>query len=189
MECFAASGFLIDKSESLISASVVQNSVLGVRAVLLKRFDFNSTDKRMTVIADVQKNGVRETFVFTKGAPETLWSAFANPPESYRDVYRRHMSMGKRVLALGFKKIRLTDPNLSRKQAECDLRFLGFLVFDCELKLESKRVITELRHCDYKLTMITGDSPQTAIDVASRCNFIDQNREFLILEAEEGLRR
>ena len=51
---------------------------------------------------------------------------------------------------------------------EKDLHFSGFLIFDCDLKPDSKSVMKELVASQHKVVMITGDSPYTACEVARR---------------------
>ena len=55
-----------------------------------------------------------------------------------------------------------------RSKVESGLTFAGFLLFDCDLKADSKSVIRELRNSNHRVIMITGDSAYTAADVASK---------------------
>jgi magnesium-transporting ATPase (P-type) len=82
-----------------------------------------------------------------------------------------HMSKGKRVLALAYKKLAATK-NINRDAMESQLIFAGFLVFDCDLKPDSKSVVKELMSSNHKVVMITGDSTFTAIDVAKRLGML-----------------
>ena len=85
-------------------------------------------------------------YAFTKGAPEVLSDLLAVKPNYYDAVSKYHMCRGKRVLALAhrvFEKGEMTATNLrgwSRAKVEERLTFIGFLVFDCNLKADSKSV-------------------------------------------------
>ena len=86
------------------------------------------------------------------------------------------MTRGKRVLALAYRKVQSTSQQKTlqdlrdtpRSKIESGLTFAGFLVFDCDLKVDSKSVIRELISSDHKVIMITGDSAYTAADVAAK---------------------
>ena len=120
-----------------------------------------------------QKAGL---FVFTKGAPEILVDHMINIPAFYHETYIHHMTRGKRVLSLAYRKVSNDNPTLAleelrdspRSKVETNLTFAGFLIFDCDLKADSKSVIRELRNSDHKVIMITGDSAYTAADVATK---------------------
>lgn len=157
-----------------------------------QKFAFNSTDKRMSVIAECLPSmqassgpsSSREVqqqpnlWVFTKGAPEVLEGLLSEVPAFYRSTYVYHMSRGKRVLALAARKVvtvssPATGPTsssaknssssssssssrvvssssvsaassavkglrgwqpLSRNEAERSLQFVGFVIFDCDMK-------------------------------------------------------
>ena len=132
----------------------------------------------MSVIAECSIPSKAETglFVFVKGAPEVLAAHLSEIPPFYQETYVHHMTRGKRVLAMAYRQV--FSANMSRAQqdlrdsprskAESGLTFAGFLLFDCDLKADSKSVIRELRSSDHKVIMITGDSSYTAADVAAK---------------------
>ena len=156
---------------------------------ILRRFAFTSRLKRMTVLAsDIDATGT--VWALTKGAPETV-REFLRPgtvPPNYDAVYRRHMGMGQRVLALAYRRMEGPWPSppassggggkksggggWSRPEAERDLTFGGFLVLDCPLKADSRRVIGELRSSGHECVMITGDAVLTAAEVARSVGII-----------------
>jgi cation-transporting ATPase 13A1 len=148
----------------------------------------------MSVISEIQyqlNDSKSETLLLiTKGAPEVIMSLLIEIPSDYKQIYLYHMAKGKRVLALACKKLSYSvlhesnQPHLkSREQMENKLIFLGFLVFDCELKPDSKSVIRELKDAKHQLIMITGDSPHTAADVATRLGMIPSDKSTLILQS------
>lgn len=146
------------------------------------RFAFTSKLKRMTVIATDLSN--KKTFSLSKGAPETLKKLFdaSSVPESYDSVSRYHMSLGQRVLAMGYKELgsKFTISSLKkrgREVAESNLIFAGFLVLDCPLKPDSRKVIKELRSTGHDVVMITGDAVLTAAEVARQVGIIDKSKK------------
>lgn len=158
------------------------------RAAPLKihqRFHFNSTLKRMSVIASHKLDMSNENvYICTaKGAPEFMRSLFKEVPNNYDDIYLQMSRLGARVLALGYKSIgQLTHQQLSelkREDVEQGLMFAGFILISCPLKPDSKAVASELIESGHRLVMITGDGALTACHVASVLNFIQ--KEVLIL--------
>ena len=130
----------------------------------------------MTVIA--QDLGGKEVYALSKGAPEAL-KTLMDPksiPDSYGSVSNYHMGLGQRVLALAYKKMANPSSKLwlkeGRQSVERNLIFAGFLVLDCPLKPDSKKVIKELRNSGHHTVMITGDAIQTAAEVARQVGII-----------------
>jgi cation-transporting ATPase 13A1 len=70
-----------------------------------------------------------------------------------------------------------TATKLTRQEAECDLLFAGFLVFDSDLKADSKGVIKELQGAKQNVVMITGDSVYTAVSVGKRLMIIERSKK------------
>ncbi len=122
------------------------------------------------------------TYIFCKGAPEIIQPYLRTVPEHYTKAYQYHMQAGKRVLALAYKLLPNNNTmKLSREQAEKDLYFAGFLIFDCDLKADSKSVIKELKSSSHRVVMITGDSVYTAANVGKRLTIVDSQRTALVL--------
>lgn len=159
-----------------------------------QRFHFNSTLKRMSVVASYREDMSNDNvYICTaKGAPEFMRPLLKELPEDYDEVYLQMSRMGARVLALGYKTLgHLTHTDLQqlkREDVETDLMFAGFILISCPLKPDSKAVSMELKDSGHRLVMITGDGALTACHVASELSFITQ--EALILTktiTEKGL--
>nr|NVI71675.1 putative cation-transporting ATPase 13A1 [Cucujiformia] len=144
---------------------------------IFNRFHFSSSLKRMSVIAGYTPSGTTDTIYISavKGAPETLRPKFKNIPERYDEVYLELSRRGARVLALGTKEFgKLLSQELrdiTREDAEIDLKFAGFVIISCPLKNDSRAVIRELQNASHKVVMITGDNPLTACHVSKELKF------------------
>lgn len=149
------------------------------------RFHFNSTLKRMSVIASYKMDMSNENIYIStaKGAPEFMRPLLREVPADYDEIYLQMSRLGARVLALGYKTLgQLSHQELSelkREDVEKDLMFAGFVLISCPLKPDSKAVSTELMESGHRLVMITGDGALTACHVANVLKFI--NKEVLIL--------
>jgi cation-transporting ATPase 13A3/4/5 len=100
-------------------------------------------------------------------------------------MYSHH---GYRVLAIAYKSIENTD--VPREEAECNLNFLGFIVFENKLKPGTTTVINTLSKAKIRQIMCTGDNLLTSISVARQCSLVSQNHKtfvprFLIGQSHE----
>ncbi len=63
---------------------------------------------------------------------------------------------------------------MSRYEAESDLVFVGFIIFENKLKPSTAGVLRELNDARIRNVMCTGDNILTAISVARECSLIDR---------------
>lgn len=75
---------------------------------------------------------------------------------------------------------------LTREEAESNLEFLGFIIFENKLKPSTSRVIMELSQAGIRNIMCTGDNILTAISVAKECTMIDSDETCFIPHLIEG---
>jgi len=110
----------------------------------------------------------------------------SNVPEHYKDTYTHHMNKGKRVLAIACKAITPISTGDYTRDVESNLSFIGFMVFDCALKPDSKSVINELIAANYKLVMITGD--RYSIATHSLTHSLTYSLTHLLSQSQHGSR-
>ncbi|KAI5451460.1 putative cation-transporting ATPase 1 [Naganishia albida] len=152
-----------------------------------RRFQFSSAMKRMSTLSYATDKSGKRLLASVKGAPETLKSMFSQLPEGYDDTYKYFTRRGSRVLALGWKIMKIDQgqiTHVSRDQVESDLTFAGFLVFHCPLKPDAVQSLKMLADSSHRCIMITGDNPLTACHVAQDVEIVD--REVMILDVKEG---
>ena len=191
---------VIEMDGSKNSLSPVSGSIR-----ILHRFAFSSTLRRMSVLAvdnkevDSNTNGNNTLFALTKGSPETIMPLL--DPKSYdsaeyTQLYKRQMSLGRRVLALAYRNLGKNNASslekwkTSRDKVEMNLVFGGLLIMDSPLKADTSRIIKELRAGQQNTVMVTGDAALTAAEVARRVGIIDaeENLTYELVHSDKGFR-
>lgn len=168
-----ASGFSLGGVDGTVAMSIERKVQLKIK----HRYPFSSALKRMSVVVESKNSNNNEdkTYLFTKGAPEIIANLIDNLPLHYKSTYLFHMNKGKRVLTIAYKEINIDTSNTTRVALETGLKFAGFLIFDCDLKVDSKSVIRDLKGSNHKVIMITGDSAYTAADVAKKLGMLKKD--------------
>jgi len=111
-------------------------------------------------------------------------------PFDYDEILDYYTHHGYRVIALAAKSL----PNLSSKraqrlkraEAESDLVFLGFIVFENKLKPSTPGVLAQLREARIRTVMCTGDNILTAISVARECELVSKDGYVFVPHFREG---
>ena len=143
-----------------------------------KSFEFVPQLRRASVI--VHQNGAADAAVYVKGAPECM-REICRPdsfPADFDDLLSHYTHRGFRVIGCATKKIK--NPNwtrlmqMSRREAESDLEFIGFIVFENKVKDATTGIIDELNEANIRSVMCTGDNILTAVSVARECHLIDR---------------
>jgi cation-transporting ATPase 13A3/4/5 len=150
------------------------------KLTIKKRFEFSSKFQANSVIVKNHLDGSYRFFI--KGAPEKIiqFCISETLPDSLSEQLLNHTQTGYRVLACATKPIPERDDYESeeeREKYECDLIFLGLVVFRNKLKRDTKHIISKLKGSSINLVMATGDNPFTSISVARECGLIDRNKE------------
>lgn len=111
-------------------------------------------------------------------------------PTDYDDYLSYYTHKGYRVIACATKQERklswMKVQKLTRAEAESDLEFLGFIIFENKLKPSTSRVISELNQASIRNIMCTGDNILTAVSVARECKMIGSDEACFIPHFVEG---
>lgn len=75
---------------------------------------------------------------------------------------------------------------MSRQEAESQLDFVGFIIFENKLKPATAGVLLELRKSNIGTTMVTGDNILTAISVGRECGLIPKNSHCFVPRFAQG---
>lgn len=140
---------------------------------ILKEFEFIASLRRMSVLVEKDQN----KHVFTKGAPEVI-AEICDPttlPSNFEDLLHKYTHGGFRVIACASKTLstRKDIKHMERADAERDMQFTGFIVFENKLKTSTKATLKDLRAAEIRTIMCTGDNVLTAISVGRDSELID----------------
>ena len=112
-------------------------------------------------------------------------------PTDYHELLSFYTHRGFRIIACATKRIETLNwtkvEQMRRQDAESDLDFLGFIIFENKLKPSTTRVIDELTDAGIRKVMCTGDNILTAISVARECNLSDRTAHCFIPHFVDGL--
>jgi cation-transporting ATPase 13A2 len=75
---------------------------------------------------------------------------------------------------------------MKRHEAESDLEFIGFIIFENKLKANTADVLRELEEAGIRKVMCTGDNILTAISVARECRLIDKTAHCFVPHFVKG---
>ena len=157
------------------------------RIRIVQRYAFTSTLKRMSCVIALDHDSGSPLRVVVKGAAEVMEAMFSVVPSHYTACHQSYARQGCRVLALGYRVLKLRDNaaerkvarELKREDVEKGLTFAGFLVLQCPLKPDSADVIRHLMDSSHEVVMITGDNTLTACSVARQLSIV--TRDVVIL--------
>ncbi|KAL8831560.1 MAG: hypothetical protein Q9191_000803 [Dirinaria sp. TL-2023a] len=184
-------------SEYDINDPTEPSSYSPIELRVLKNFEFVTQLRRASVIVrEAQDSGGA---VYVKGAPECmvdicnpasctyileaqlsipLITTISTVPTDYEDLLAFYTHRGFRVIACATKRFQKLTPKMVKKvkrsDAEKDLEFIGFIIFENKLKPSSEGVIKELHEANIRQIMCTGDNILTAICVARESSLIDR---------------
>lgn len=153
---------------------------------LVEEFAFDPKSKTMSVVWKAGK----ETFVHTKGAPESILARSSHivtktgthvftqkEKQAVVKAYESFAKDGLRCIALAHKKV--SWKNQGRQSIENDLTFLGFVGISDPPRAEVERAIREADAAGIRTIMITGDNELTAYAIARHIKLIKDGEEVI----------
>ncbi|KAK2029441.1 ATPase [Colletotrichum zoysiae] len=157
---------------------------------VLRSFEFVSQLRRASVI--VRQFGQQSGDIYVKGAPECMREICREDsiPIDYDEQLAYYTHKGYRVIGCATRHIPklswVKAQKMKRHEAEANLEFTGFIIFENKLKSTTASVLAELLASNIGITMVTGDNILTAISVARECNLINKTAHCFIPRFIEG---
>ena len=175
---------------SRFEAGLDETSQTPVELGVLKQFEFSSQLRRASVI--VTQFGANSGEVYLKGAPETMRDVCRPEtfPIDYEELLSHYTHRGFRVIGCATKNMPKMNwvkvQKMSRQDAESNLTFLGFIIFENKLKPSTPGIIRELSLASVQKVMCTGDNILTAISVARECGLVDSSAHCFVPHFADG---
>ncbi|KAF4837814.1 putative cation-transporting ATPase [Colletotrichum tropicale] len=157
---------------------------------VLRSFEFVSQLRRASVV--VRQFGKPSGDIYVKGAPECMREICRADsfPVDYDEQLANYTHKGYRVIGCATRHIPkmswVKAQKMKRHEAESDLEFTGFIIFENKLKPTTASVLTELLDSNISATMVTGDNILTAISVARECNLVNKTAHCFVPRFIEG---
>ena len=169
-----------------------ENEKNSYKLKVIYRSHFESRNQSMSVIV---KNNFNKTIrLYIKGAPEKIIVQCLKDsiPLNYDEVHRKYTLQGFRVLACATKLI--SENTKNEKEIICneeyqnykgnDLIFLGLILFQNKIKLNTKKVLQKLNDEGLFPIISTGDNAFTSISLVKECNLVKNFSKFCILDID-----
>lgn len=200
---------LLNRSPNHILVNTVDNGVCEYE--VLKVLPFDSSRKCMSIV--VRQVGSQEVILYTKGADSSIMAALAPCPKDSEEARLREQTQqqldlyarqGLRVLVMAksiidplefsewwtkHQEIEMSMENRDKRvrdsysQLETNLMLLGATGIEDRLQEGVPETIVALRAAGIAIWVLTGDKPETAINVAYSAKLFQPNMELLRLTA------
>ena len=153
----------------------------------LFRSEFASRFQSMSVI--VQNSIDNSIRLYVKGAPEKIKKDCDKDtlPIDLDKQLQNFTSKGYRVLACSTKLLQNYNPETdTREKIEQEMTFLGLIVFQNQIKKDTKINIEHLESSGCKLVIATGDNVFTTISIAEQCGIFKDEDDLFRIETVDN---
>ena len=153
----------------------------------LYRSEFASRFQSMSVI--IQNSIDNSIRLYVKGAPEKIKKDCDKEtiPIDLDKQLQNFTSKGYRVLACSTKLLQQYNPETdTREKIEKEMTFLGLIVFQNQIKKDTKLIIDHLESSGCKLIIATGDNVFTTISIAEQCGIFKENDDLFRIETVDN---
>ncbi|TFK61578.1 phospholipid-translocating P-type ATPase [Pluteus cervinus] len=177
------------------------------RYTLLRVLEFNSTRKRMSVIMRCPDGRL---ILYCKGADSVIYARLAKDHDPFlKEQTQKDMEAfannGLRTLCISYRYLEEDEyltwsrtyetaiNSIENREEEIDkaneliehsLLVLGATALEDKLQEGVPEAIELLHRAGIKLWILTGDKPQTAIEIAYSCNLLKNDMDLMILSAD-----
>ncbi|EAR86811.2 E1-E2 ATPase family protein (macronuclear) [Tetrahymena thermophila SB210] len=155
---------------------------------VMKMFEFSSEMQSMSCVAyDIK---AQKSYLFLKGAPEKVRDMCQSStiPSNFKYMQNKLSLKGFRLIAMAYKELSSSKEaiDLTREELEQNLRFLGFLILENQLKEDTPEAIQSLKEAQIECKIISGDNPLTTLQTGIECQIVDGNRKVYYIDIENS---
>ena len=143
----------------------------------INKIPFDSDFKYMAKIVDLENS----RYLVVKGAPDKLIDVIKKSNNKFDDIYWQNevsklAKKGKRVVAVAYKNLSKDITKIQHELLDNDLNLVGLVGILDPPKESVIDAILQARNAGVKVKMITGDHPETAVQIARQIKLSDENR-------------
>ena len=143
----------------------------------IDKIPFDSDFKYMAKIVDLENS----RYLVVKGAPDKLIDVIKKSNNEFDDIYWQNevsklAKKGKRVVAVAYKNLSKDITKIQHELLDNDLNLVGLVGILDPPKESVIDAILQARNAGVKVKMITGDHPETAVQIARQIKLSDENR-------------
>ena len=143
----------------------------------INKIPFDSDFKYMAKIVDLENS----RYLVVKGAPDKLIDVIKKSNNKFDDIYWQNevsklAKKGKRVVAVAYKNLSKDITKIQHELLDNDLNLVGLVGILDPPKESVIDAILQARNAGVKVKMITGDHPETAVQIAIQIKLSDENR-------------
>lgn len=144
-----------------------------------EEIDMLPFDSDYRYMAKMVKNSDGDRFVFIKGSPDKLFPmaqaySKAFDVELWSSKVRSLSEQGKRVVAVGYKKVSSETEEITHELLREGVEFLGLAGIVDPPREEVIGALQEMRRAGVEVKMITGDHPITAKTIAEKLRLANE---------------
>ena len=147
----------------------------------INKIPFDSDFKYMAKIVDLENS----RYLVVKGAPDKLIDVIKKSnnkfDDKFDDIYWQNevsklAKKGKRVVAVAYKNLSKDITKIQHELLDNDLNLVGLVGILDPPKESVIDAILQARNAGVKVKIITGDHPETAVQIARQIKLSDENR-------------
>lgn len=150
------------------------------------RFLTNGEGEKNKLQSVLVKNFEKESFILTKGDPNTIENMFDQKtlPSNFNLRVAKYANKGFKCLAFGYRKIKDCDLDQAAVQLEKNLIFVGFYLFKFSAPENISEVSRTLQANDVNVILMTNGSIFSGIASARNNEIISADKKVVLLQTE-----
>lgn len=143
-----------------------------------QKVDILPFDSDYRYIGQLVKDKQGEKTLFVKGSPDKLFTMFQKTDANFdipkwTKIVEDYSRQGKRVIAVGFRKVDSNVTDVTHELIGQGLNFLGLAAIIDPPREEVIQALKEIRSASVEVKMITGDSAATATAIGEKLGLAD----------------